>query len=43
MDLSFTEIGDTVRISATAARVRTHRALARLKPIIDIPEDLPNE
>jgi RNA polymerase sigma-70 factor (ECF subfamily) len=43
MDLSFSEIGDTLRISGTAARVRTHRALARLKPIIDIPEDLPNE
>jgi RNA polymerase sigma factor (sigma-70 family) len=40
LDLSFDEVAATLRISATAARVRTHRALARLRPVIDIPEDL---
>jgi RNA polymerase sigma factor (sigma-70 family) len=40
LDLSFDEVAATLCISATAARVRTHRALARLRPVIDIPEDL---
>jgi RNA polymerase sigma-70 factor (ECF subfamily) len=42
LDLSFDEVGATLHISPTAARVRTHRALARLRPIIDVPEELPN-
>jgi RNA polymerase sigma-70 factor (ECF subfamily) len=42
LDLSFDEVGATLHISPAAARVRTHRALARLRPIIDVPEELPN-
>src|ERR1700682_748877 len=43
LDLPFDEVGATLHISPTAARVRTHRALARLRPIIGIPEELPHE
>jgi RNA polymerase sigma-70 factor, ECF subfamily len=43
LDLSFEDMGSTLRISPQAARVRTHRALSRLRPIMDIPGDLTDE
>ena len=43
LDLSFDDVAATLRISPQAARVRTHRALARLRPIIDIPGELNDE
>jgi RNA polymerase sigma-70 factor (ECF subfamily) len=43
LDLSFEEIGRTLRISPQTARSRTHRALARLRPIFNTPEVLGNE
>jgi RNA polymerase sigma-70 factor (ECF subfamily) len=42
LDLSFDDVAATLRISPGAARVRAHRALARLRPIIAIPEELIN-
>ena len=39
LDLSFEEVAATLRVSPSAARVRAHRALARLRGIIDIPEE----
>jgi RNA polymerase sigma-70 factor (ECF subfamily) len=43
MDMSFEDIASTLRISPEAARVRTHRALARLRPILNSLEDPNNE
>lgn len=43
LDLSFEEIGRTLQISPQTARSRTHRALARLRPIFNTPEVLSNE
>jgi len=43
LDLSFQDIGATLHISTPAARVRTHRALARLRPIVAIPGELTDE
>lgn len=43
LDLSFEQIGTTLRISPQTARSRTHRALARLRPIFKVPEVLGNE
>jgi RNA polymerase sigma-70 factor, ECF subfamily len=43
LDLSFEDVAATLRISPSAARVRTHRALARLRPIMDIPGELTDE
>lgn len=43
LDLSFEEIGNTLRISPQTARSRTHRALARLRPIFNVPEVLAND
>jgi RNA polymerase sigma-70 factor (ECF subfamily) len=43
LDMSFNEIATTLHITANAARVRTHRALTRLRPIIDFPEELPDD
>ena len=43
LDMSFDEIGKTLRISPQTARSRTHRALARLRPIFNVPEVLSNE
>lgn len=40
LDLSHEEVGRTLGISAATARVRVHRALQRLRPVIDVPEDL---
>jgi RNA polymerase sigma-70 factor (ECF subfamily) len=39
LDLSFRDVAATLRISSATARVRTHRALARLRPIIEAAED----
>jgi RNA polymerase sigma factor (sigma-70 family) len=39
LDLSFEDVAATLKVSPGAARVRAHRALARLRPIIDIPEE----
>jgi RNA polymerase sigma-70 factor (ECF subfamily) len=39
LDLSNEEVGRTLGISATAARNRVHRALKRLRPVIDLLED----
>jgi RNA polymerase sigma-70 factor (ECF subfamily) len=39
LDLSFEEVAATLRVSPSAARVRAHRALARLRGIIDIPQE----
>jgi len=43
MDLSFEEIGTTLGVSPEAARVRNHRALARLRPILDAVEEHSHE
>jgi RNA polymerase sigma factor (sigma-70 family) len=43
LDLSFDDVAATLLISPQTARMRTHRALARLKPIIDVPGDLSHE
>jgi RNA polymerase sigma-70 factor, ECF subfamily len=38
LDLSNDEVGRTLGISAAAARVRVHRALRRLRPVIEVSE-----
>lgn len=38
LDLPNEEVGRVLGISAAAARVRVHRALARLRPVIDVSE-----
>jgi RNA polymerase sigma-70 factor (ECF subfamily) len=43
LDLSFQDVAATLHISTPAARVRTHRALARLRPIVAIPGELADE
>jgi RNA polymerase sigma-70 factor (ECF subfamily) len=43
LDLSFQDVAATLHISPAAARVRTHRALARLRPIVAIPGELIDE
>jgi RNA polymerase sigma-70 factor (ECF subfamily) len=43
LDLSFEDVAATLHISSQAARVRTHRALARLRPIVDISGELNDE
>jgi RNA polymerase sigma-70 factor (ECF subfamily) len=43
VDLSFDDVAAVLHISPQTARVRTHRALARLKPIVDVPGDLSHE
>lgn len=43
MDMSYADVAATLRISPQAARVRTHRALARLRPIVDSLEDSNDE
>jgi RNA polymerase sigma-70 factor (ECF subfamily) len=40
LDLPFDEVASTLRISPGAARVRAGRALARLRPLIDMREEL---
>lgn len=42
MDLSFDDVAATLRISPGAARVRVGRALGRLRPLVDIGEELAN-
>jgi len=39
LDLSHEEVAATLRISPSAARVRTHRALARLRPRLVVTEE----
>jgi len=39
LDLSFEDVAATLSVSPAAARVRVHRALGRLRPIIDVPEE----
>jgi RNA polymerase sigma-70 factor (ECF subfamily) len=39
LDLPFDEVAATLHISPPAARVRTHRALARLRPSVVVPEE----
>jgi RNA polymerase sigma-70 factor (ECF subfamily) len=43
LDLSFGQIGTTLGISPRTAKSRTHRALARLRPMFSIPEVIGNE
>jgi RNA polymerase sigma-70 factor, ECF subfamily len=43
LDLSFDEVAAMLHISPPAARVRTHRALARLRPKVAVPEDFQDE
>jgi RNA polymerase sigma-70 factor (ECF subfamily) len=43
LDLSFDDVAATLHISAPAARVRTHRALARLRPNLVVPEEFQDE
>lgn len=38
LDLSNEEVGRTLGISAATARVRVHRALGRLRPVIEVSE-----
>jgi RNA polymerase sigma factor, sigma-70 family len=38
LDLSNEEVGRTLGISAATARVRVHRAIRRLRPVIEVPE-----
>ena len=42
LDLPFDEVAATLRVSPAAARVRTHRALARLRPRVAVPEEFEN-
>jgi RNA polymerase sigma-70 factor, ECF subfamily len=39
LDLSNEDVGRTLGISAAAARVRVHRALGRLRPVIEVSEE----
>jgi len=39
LDLSFDEVAATLHVSPAAARVRTYRALARLRPNLKVPEE----
>jgi RNA polymerase sigma factor (sigma-70 family) len=39
MDMSYDQIGLVMDVSPQAARVRTHRALGRLRPILDSGDD----
>jgi RNA polymerase sigma-70 factor (ECF subfamily) len=39
LDLTFDEVAATLHISPPAARVRTHRALARLRPNVTVPKE----
>jgi RNA polymerase sigma-70 factor (ECF subfamily) len=43
LDLSFDDVAATLHISPQAARVRTHRALTRLRPFMDVPGELNDE
>lgn len=43
LDLSFIEVAVVLNISPVTARVRTHRALGRLRPIMEVPKELSNE
>ena len=43
LDLSHEDVGRTLGISAAAARVRVHRALEKLRPVIDVTEDSGDE
>lgn len=43
LDLPYDEIGRTLGVSSGAARVRVHRALAKLRPAFDVEEGLANE
>jgi RNA polymerase sigma-70 factor (ECF subfamily) len=43
LDLSVSDVAATLRISPAAAKVRTHRALARLRAAIGPVEDLSDE
>lgn len=43
LDLSFADVASTLHISSQAARVRTHRALIRLRPFMDVPEEFNDE
>lgn len=43
LDMSFDEVASTLKISPQAARVRTHRALTRLRPFMDVPGELNDE
>ena len=43
LDLSVSDAASTLRISPAAAKVRTHRALVRLRAVIGGPEDLSDE
>jgi RNA polymerase sigma factor (sigma-70 family) len=42
LDMSVDDTAATLRISTAAAKVRTHRALRRLRPIIGTTEDVHN-
>jgi RNA polymerase sigma-70 factor (ECF subfamily) len=43
LDMSYGDVAATLHISPQAARVRTHRALARLRPIVDSLEESDDE
>jgi RNA polymerase sigma-70 factor (ECF subfamily) len=43
LDLSFEQVGTTLGISPRTAKSRTHRALARLRPMFSIPEVIGDE
>lgn len=43
LDLSVSDVATTLRISPAAAKVRAHRALARLREVIGAAEDLSDE
>jgi len=39
LDLTYEDVAATLRISPVAARVRTHRALARIRPKVNLSEE----
>ena len=43
LDLTHEDVGRTLGISTAAARVRVHRALEKLRPVIDVTEDSGSE
>ncbi|HEY1420289.1 MAG TPA: RNA polymerase sigma factor [Candidatus Dormibacteraeota bacterium] len=43
LDLDYNQLAAILRVSPAAVRVRAHRALGRLRPIVEAPEELIDE